>query len=98
MRVAVWALVLAVVGLAHAAPALKDRPKPAPGLAGDWEATELTVGGQRLDQRGVRTGFRFTADGQWGQTDGGHRRLDSVSRSILAARVSRDRQRAGENS
>src|SRR4051812_28029870 len=71
MRGVVWASVVVVGGLAYAAPALKDRPKPPPGIAGDWEAVELTVAGRRLDLKGVRTGFRFTADGRWGQMDGG---------------------------
>jgi uncharacterized protein (TIGR03067 family) len=67
----VWMSVVVVGGLAHGAPALKDRPEAGPGLAGDWEAVELTVGGRPLDLKGVRTGYRFTPDGRRGQIHGG---------------------------
>jgi uncharacterized protein (TIGR03067 family) len=70
MRGIVWAVIVTAGGLAHAAPALKDRPKTEPGLAGDWEVVELTMAGQPIDLRGVHTGFRFTADGRWGQVNG----------------------------
>lgn len=72
---------VAVVGVGHAAPALKDRVKRDPNLVGDWEAVELIVGGSSLDLKGVRTGFRFTADGQYGQINGDRdpERLDRFS-------------------
>ena len=65
MRGLIWAVIALAAGLAHAAPALKDRPKTEPGLVGEWEVVGVVVGGQSLNLKGVHIMFRFTSDGRW---------------------------------
>ena len=59
MNTVVWMAALTVV-----APALKDKPKPAADVAGEWQLESSTVNGRK----GVLSGnlvYTFTKDGKW---------------------------------
>jgi uncharacterized protein (TIGR03067 family) len=51
------------LALATSAPALKDPPKKAHDLTGEWLVEQVTSGGRRLESANLV--YKFTADGKW---------------------------------
>jgi uncharacterized protein (TIGR03067 family) len=53
------------LALVVAAPNLKDDPKKAPEIVGQWVLEKMSVGGKEAGRVGREMVYEFTADGQW---------------------------------
>ena len=53
------------LALVVGAPNLKDEPKKAPEIVGQWVVEKMSVGGKEGGKLGTEMVYEFTADGKW---------------------------------
>jgi uncharacterized protein (TIGR03067 family) len=53
------------LALVVAAPNLKEPPKKAPEIVGQWVLEKMNLGGKEAGRAAIEMVYEFTADGQW---------------------------------